>query len=138
MNTADYHKILVQSAASGVAFYSFNKMVNNTSGVRLWGKNIPNWAAGGIMGASGALLSDVIHKAILPHIHIGHRLENSTSAIVNPASSAAAWYGVARLGNPAFARGEMIQLLAFGAITELAANYAQKVFLSEDPDALKF
>ena len=138
MNTADYHKILVQSAASGAAFYGFNKMVNNTSGVVLFGKSVPTWAAGAIMGASGSLLSDVIHKAVLPHIHISQRLENSTSAVVNPASSAAAWYGVARLGNPNFARGEMTQLLAFGAITEVAANYAQKVFLSEDPDALKF
>ena len=139
MNATSYHKYLVQSAAGGVGFYAFNNMFNGgVSNVNLFGRTVPTWVAGAGMGLVSSVASEVIHHAVLPHIHFSKKMENSASAVLNPATSAATWWLTARLANPALASTEMTQLLAMGAIVEFAGNYAQKVFLGEDPDALRF
>ena len=139
MDTVSYHKYLVQSAAGGVGFYAFNNMFNGgATQLRLFEKMVPTWVAGAGMGLASALVSEGVHHWVLPHIHVSKKMENTASAIVNPGTSAITWLLVARLGNVDFAKGEMTQLLAFGAITEFVGNYAQKVFLSEDADAFKF
>jgi hypothetical protein len=130
---------MVQAAAGGVGFYAFNNMFNNgATKVVLFQNDVPTWLAGAGMGAVSALASEAIHKFILPHVPVSDKLKNTSSAVINPASSALTWYLTARLANPGLASQEMTQLLAMGAAVEFAGNYAQKVFLGEDADALKF
>jgi hypothetical protein len=139
MDSSHYHKILVQAGAGAVGFYLFNNMFNGgANNVILFGREVSTLIAGAGMGAASAVASEAIHKLVLPHIPVSDKLKNSSSAVVNPASSAATWYLTAKLGNNELAQTEYMQLLGMGAVVEIAGNYAQKVFLSEDADALKF
>jgi len=136
MDSKSYHKYLVQSAAGGIGFYAYNNVVNNgATGVILFGKDIPTWVAGAGMGLVSAVASELIHHAVLPHIHVSKRLENSASVVTNVGSSSVAWWLTARVANPALARSQMSQLLAMGAITEVAGSYFQKLAFGEDPEA---
>ena len=135
MDSKSYHKYLVQSAAGGVGFYAFNSMYNDTTRVFMFGKSYPTWLVGAGLGLVSSVASELIHHSVLPHIHVSKKMENSASAVVNPASSAAAWWLGARLGNVNLANTETTQLLAMGAVTEFVGNYVQKIALGEDGDA---
>lgn len=130
-----YHKYLVQTAVGAGSFALYNNMMYGATGVILFDKNIPTWVAGAGMGLVSSIASEIIHHAVLPHIHVSKKLENSASVVTNVGSSSAAWYLTARLGNAKYANGQATTLLAVGALSEIAGAYAQKIFLGEDAEA---
>lgn len=117
---------------AGTGAVLWGKILGRKGGyINVNGMNVPTWAVGAAMGASAALLNDISHDFILPHISKDQKLRHMEAAVVAPSIAGGANLAVSKILNPQLlAEAGMTEVFAYGAISELIAQFIFESFVN--------
>jgi Na+-transporting NADH:ubiquinone oxidoreductase subunit NqrB len=101
--------------------------IDDGSVFRFYGRNIPVWFLGGILGIVGSISTDTISTLVLPHISKSAKLQHLESIVLHVVSSSALFSFVPKLMNNDLSSSEMKKFAITGLVTELASQFVHEM-----------
>ena len=119
------YKYATQAAVGAASFTAMAKMNGwSVMTVPMLNANVPLPLVGAALGVAGAVVADLAHDYVMPHLSKDDRLRHVEGAIVAPAVSAAAFAGgIKVLNSDSLKAAGVSNVLIQGAASELVAQW---------------
>jgi hypothetical protein len=124
MSSVSY-KYATQAAVAAASFQALAQMKGwGSFAVPMMNIDVPPAIVGAVLGVGGAVLADVAHDYVVPHLSKDDRLRHVEGAVFAPAVSAAAFAGgIQILNSEGLESTGLSNVLLHGAATELVAQW---------------